>query len=131
MNLLRDEELVSLIAQSGGKWIFMGLVSIDPGNLKSVATDFPKPSEYAAVLERLARHDLYAITSFIFGMDGDRLGTVCRAGQQISYGQTRALSAWRLFYDHVAYIRREVGTHDFTTHGHAVIRSRIIAHAPV
>jgi hypothetical protein len=31
MNLLRDEELVPLIAQSGGKWIFMGLESIDPG----------------------------------------------------------------------------------------------------
>jgi hypothetical protein len=68
MNLLRDEELASLIAQSGGKWIFMGLESIDPGNLKSVAKGFNKPSEYRAVLERLARHDLYAITSFIFGM---------------------------------------------------------------
>ncbi len=83
MNLLRDEELVSLIAQSGGKWIFMGLESIDPGNLKSVAKDFNKPSEYAAVLERLARHDLYAITSFIFGMDGDRLGTAERTLEQI------------------------------------------------
>jgi radical SAM superfamily enzyme YgiQ (UPF0313 family) len=74
MNLLRDEELVSLIAQSGCKWIFMGLESIDPGNLKSVAKDFNKPAEYAAVLERLARHDVYAITSFIFGMDGDQPG---------------------------------------------------------
>jgi len=83
MNLLRDEELVSLIAQSGGKWIFMGLESIDPGNLKSVAKDFNKPSEYAAVLERLARHDLYAITSFIFGMYGDRLGTAERTLEQI------------------------------------------------
>jgi radical SAM superfamily enzyme YgiQ (UPF0313 family) len=83
MNLLRDEELVSLIAQSGGKWIFMGLESIDPGNLKSVAKDFNKPSEYAAVLERLARHDLYAITSFIFGMDGDRPGTAERTLEQI------------------------------------------------
>src|SRR6202040_1371635 len=55
MNLLRDEELVSLIAQSGGIWIFMGLESIDPENLKSVAKDFNKPAEYAAVLERLAR----------------------------------------------------------------------------
>ena len=78
MNLLRDEELVSLIAQSGGKWIFMGLESIDPGNLKSVAKGFNKPSEYRAVLERLARHDLYAITSFIFGMDGDRPGAAER-----------------------------------------------------
>jgi len=83
MNLLRDEELVSLIAQSGGKWIFMGLESIDPENLKSVAKDFNKPAEYAAVLERLARHDLYAITSFIFGMDGDRPGVAERTLEQI------------------------------------------------
>jgi radical SAM superfamily enzyme YgiQ (UPF0313 family) len=74
MNLLRDEELVSLIAESGGKWIFMGLESIDPENLKSVRKSFNKPEEYQAILERLARHRLYAITSFIFGMDGDRAG---------------------------------------------------------
>jgi len=78
MNLLRDEELVSLIAQSGGKWIFMGLESIDPVNLKSVSKGFNKPDEYQAVLERLARHDVYAITSFIFGMDGDRTGVAAR-----------------------------------------------------
>src|SRR5208337_3404256 len=78
MNLLRDEELVSLIAQSGGKWIFMGLESIDPENLKSVSKGFNKPDEYKAILERLARHDLYAITSFIFGMDNDRPGVAAR-----------------------------------------------------
>jgi radical SAM superfamily enzyme YgiQ (UPF0313 family) len=78
MNLLRDEELVSLIAQSGGKWIFMGLESIDPENLKSVSKGFNKPTEYAATLERLARYGLYAITSFIFGMDNDRPGVAQR-----------------------------------------------------
>jgi radical SAM superfamily enzyme YgiQ (UPF0313 family) len=83
MNLLRDEELVSLIAESGGKWIFMGLESIDPENLKSISKNFNKPAEYAAVLERLARHDLYAMTSFIFGMDGDRPGAAERTLDQI------------------------------------------------
>jgi radical SAM superfamily enzyme YgiQ (UPF0313 family) len=83
MNLLRDEELVSLIAQSGGKWIFMGLESIDPENLKSVSKNFNKPAEYAGILERLARYNLYAMTSFIFGMDGDRSGTAERTLGQI------------------------------------------------
>jgi radical SAM superfamily enzyme YgiQ (UPF0313 family) len=78
MNLLRDEELVSLIAQSGAKWIFIGLESIDPENLKSVSKGFNKPDEYKAVLDRLARYDLYAITSFIFGMDGDTTGVAQR-----------------------------------------------------
>ncbi|MGH9435113.1 MAG: B12-binding domain-containing radical SAM protein, partial [Terriglobia bacterium] len=66
MNLLNDEELVSLIAESGGRWIFMGLESIDPENLKSVNKGFNKPAQYKDVLELLARHSLYAITSFIF-----------------------------------------------------------------
>jgi radical SAM superfamily enzyme YgiQ (UPF0313 family) len=83
MNLLRDEELVSLIAQSGGKWIFMGLESIDPESLKTVRKSFNKPEEYGEVLERLARHHLYAITSFIFGMDGDRVGISERTLEQI------------------------------------------------
>ena len=83
MNLLRDEELVSLIAESGGKWIFMGLESIDPENLKTVSKGFNKPAEYGPVLERLNRHDLYAITSFIFGMDGDRPGAAERTLEQI------------------------------------------------
>ena len=78
MNLLRDEELVSLIAASGGQWIFMGLESVEPENLKSVSKGFNKPEEYKAVLERLARHGLYAITSFIFGMDSDRPGVAER-----------------------------------------------------
>jgi radical SAM superfamily enzyme YgiQ (UPF0313 family) len=78
MNLLRDEELVSLIAQSGGKWIFIGLESIDPENLKSVSKGFNKPDEYKTILERLARHNLYAITSFVFGMDSDRPGVAER-----------------------------------------------------
>ena len=77
-NLLRDEELVDLIAASGGKWIFIGMESIDPTNLKDVNKGFNKPGEYAAVLERLARRNVYAITSFIFGVDNDTAG-VARA----------------------------------------------------
>src|SRR5436189_4100369 len=48
-NLLRDEELVDLIAASGGKWVFIGMESIDPVNLKDVNKGFNKPGEYAAV----------------------------------------------------------------------------------
>jgi len=34
-NLLRDEELVDLIAAAGGKWIFIGMESIDPATLRT------------------------------------------------------------------------------------------------
>src|SRR6204780_6255 len=82
-NLLRDEELVDLIAESGGKWIFIGMESIDPTNLKDVNKGFNKPGEYAEVLERLAKRNVYAITSFIFGMDNDTTGVAERTLSQV------------------------------------------------
>ena len=51
-NLLRDQELVDLIADSGGKWIFIGMESLDPANLASVKKSFNKPAEYAGVSRR-------------------------------------------------------------------------------
>ena len=77
-NLLRDEELVDLIADSGGKWIFIGMESLDPANLARVNKSFNKPGEYSAVLERLAKRHVYAITSFIFGLDNDTAGVAER-----------------------------------------------------
>jgi radical SAM superfamily enzyme YgiQ (UPF0313 family) len=82
-NLLRDEELVDLIAESGGKWVFIGMESIDPVNMADVNKNFSKPGEYAAVLERLARRNIYAITSFIFGMDNDTQGVATRTLREI------------------------------------------------
>ena len=82
-NLLRDEELVDLIAASGGKWVFIGMESIDPTNLKDVNKGFNKPGEYATVLERLAKRNIYAITSFIFGMDNDTVGVAERTLAQV------------------------------------------------
>ena len=82
-NLLRDEELVDLIAESGGKWIFIGMESLDPANLANVNKSFNKPNEYRPVLERLARRHVYAITSFIFGLDNDSGGVAERTLSQI------------------------------------------------
>jgi radical SAM superfamily enzyme YgiQ (UPF0313 family) len=82
-NLLQDAELVDLIAESGGKWIFIGMESIDESNLKGVNKSFNKPDSYKAVLEGLADRGIYAITSFIFGMDNDTAGVAERTLSQI------------------------------------------------
>jgi radical SAM superfamily enzyme YgiQ (UPF0313 family) len=82
-NLLRDEELVDLIAESGGKWVFIGMESIDPANMADVNKNFSKPGEYGVVLDRLARRNVYAITSFIFGMDNDTVGVADRTLREI------------------------------------------------
>src|SRR5438270_9798751 len=50
------------------------------------STRFPYTTlfrSYAAVLERLAKRNVYAITSFIFGMDNDTTGVAERTLQQI------------------------------------------------
>src|SRR5216684_4527549 len=83
-NLLRDEELVDLMADSGCKWVFIGMESIDPLNLAGVNKSFNKPGEYAAVLNRLAQRKIYAITSFIFGLDNDTPGVADRTLEQIA-----------------------------------------------
>lgn len=77
-NLLKDEELLDLIAASGGKWIFIGMESLDPANLASVNKSFNKPADYARVLQSLAQRHVYAITSFIFGLDNDTTGVAER-----------------------------------------------------
>jgi radical SAM superfamily enzyme YgiQ (UPF0313 family) len=78
INLLKDEELLDLIAASGGRWIFAGLESIDPASLGGVNKSFNKPADYKVALDRLAQRGIYAITSFIFGMDGDTPGVAKR-----------------------------------------------------
>src|SRR5438552_879658 len=82
-NLLRDEELVDLMSESGCKWVFIGMESIDPVNLADVNKSFNKPGEYAAVLNRLAQRNIYAIISFIFGLDNDTPGVADRTLEQI------------------------------------------------
>lgn len=82
-NLLADEELVDLIADAGGKWIFIGMESIDPANMADVNKNFSKPANYQAVLDGLARRNIYAITSFIFGMDNDTVGVANRTVDEI------------------------------------------------
>jgi radical SAM superfamily enzyme YgiQ (UPF0313 family) len=82
-NLLKDEELLDLIQASGGKWIFIGMESIDTENLAGVNKSFNRPGEYKGVLDRLASRGIYAITSFIFGMDGDRVGAADRTVSEI------------------------------------------------
>jgi radical SAM superfamily enzyme YgiQ (UPF0313 family) len=78
INLLKDEELLDLIAASGGRWIFIGLESVDAASLSAVNKGFNKPADYKLALDRLAQRGIYAITSFIFGMDGDTPGVAKR-----------------------------------------------------
>jgi radical SAM superfamily enzyme YgiQ (UPF0313 family) len=82
-NLLGDVELVDLIAEAGGRWIFIGMESIDPANMADVNKNFSKPENYQAVLDGLRKRNIFAITSFIFGMDNDTPGVANRTVDEI------------------------------------------------
>src|SRR6185436_11135235 len=85
INLLKDEELLNLIAASGGRWIFVGLESVDAANLSAVHKSFNKPADYKLALDRLSQRGIYAITSFIFGMDGDTPGVAKRTQEVMDH----------------------------------------------
>jgi radical SAM superfamily enzyme YgiQ (UPF0313 family) len=84
VNLLDDAELVELIGASGGRFIFMGLESVNVDSLKGARKSFNKPADYGRVLERLADQNVYAITSFIVGLEDDRPGTAASIDAELS-----------------------------------------------
>ncbi len=84
VNLLDDPELVELVGASGGRFIFMGLESVNVDSLKGVRKSFNRPAEYGRALERLAEQNVYAITSFIVGLEDDRPGTAALIEAQVS-----------------------------------------------
>src|SRR6185503_5601607 len=82
VNLLRDEELVDLLAAAGARCLYIGLESIDPANLADVAKGFNKPADYGTVMDRLSRHNIIPMFGFIFGMDFDTPGVAERTLEQ-------------------------------------------------
>jgi len=67
--------------------------SIDPANMADVNKNFSKPGEYGAVLKRLAARNIYAITSFIFGMDNDTPGVARERWRRLNHGRLVCLSS--------------------------------------
>jgi radical SAM superfamily enzyme YgiQ (UPF0313 family) len=74
MNLLRDQELLDLLRDSGCVCVFIGLESVLPESLKEVSKTFNKPEEYGQIIGQLQRRGVYCVTAFIMGIDADRTG---------------------------------------------------------
>ena len=80
----KDEELVDLISPSpAGSGSSSAWSPSTTDNLKDVNKSFNKPETYQGVLESLANRNIYAITSFIFGMDNDTPGVAARTLEKI------------------------------------------------
>ena len=60
---------------------------MEPDSLKVAHKEFNKPEEYAAILDTLAKYDLYAITSFIYGMEADQAGVSKKTVRKLMLGR--------------------------------------------
>jgi hypothetical protein len=84
-NLLRDDELVDLIAASGGRWVFIGMESVDTTNLAIANKSFNKPDEYKGCWSG-SPSATSTRSLFIFGLDNDTPGAADRTSSRFAVG---------------------------------------------
>jgi len=71
LSLAKDEELLSLAADSGCAVLFMGIESLSESNLASIGKGLFKAQEISQLFRRLREKGIQIHASIIFGLDGD------------------------------------------------------------
>lgn len=70
-NLIRYPDLISKIALSGCRSLFIGFESINPDSIKSVGKSQNNISEYEHLIKTLHSHGIMVNASLVFGFDSD------------------------------------------------------------
>jgi radical SAM superfamily enzyme YgiQ (UPF0313 family) len=70
-NILKDEELVKLMARAGCRYIYTGMESLSPESLKSMNKGQNKLSEVDAVIRRTFSSGIVLSFGLLVGSDGD------------------------------------------------------------
>jgi radical SAM superfamily enzyme YgiQ (UPF0313 family) len=79
--LARDEELLDLCARSGCIGLLVGFESLSSSALKDVQKGFNSPTLYAEWIRRFHGHGIAVNGTFVFGLDGDDIGTFDETAQ--------------------------------------------------
>ncbi len=66
-----DEELVGLAAESGCRFLLVGLESLSPNTLKEIGKGQNKAEQYEEALRTLRKHGIFVLGSFVFGFDSE------------------------------------------------------------
>jgi radical SAM superfamily enzyme YgiQ (UPF0313 family) len=66
-----DEELVGIAAESGCRFLFIGLETLSPGSLEEMGKSQNKVEQYADALRMLKKHKIHVMGAFVFGFDSD------------------------------------------------------------
>ncbi|RPH32134.1 radical SAM protein [bacterium] len=71
MNVSQEEELLTLMRESGCGAIFIGFESLSAGNLDQMHKVVNRRYDYAEVIRKIQAHGMLIQASFILGYDGD------------------------------------------------------------
>jgi radical SAM superfamily enzyme YgiQ (UPF0313 family) len=76
INFADDEELLDLAAKAGCKGVFIGFETPSPEGLRELGKkiNLVKGRDFRASVERIHRHGMLVVGSFIIGLDADRPG---------------------------------------------------------
>jgi len=76
INIADDEELLALAAKAGCKGVFVGFESPTPEGLQELGKKFNllKGRDFRASVQRIHRHNILVVGSFIIGLDVDKPG---------------------------------------------------------
>jgi len=69
--VIKDPELLKLMAKSGCKGLFVGFESLSEENLKKSHKNHNDPKKYKEVSEKLHDHGIAISGAFVFGLDDD------------------------------------------------------------
>ena len=69
--VIKDLELLKLMAKSGCKGLFVGFESLSEENLKSASKEHNDPKQYEEVVKKLHDHGIAISGAFVFGLDSD------------------------------------------------------------
>lgn len=71
INFAKDDELLSLYAESGGKYAFIGFETLSENNLRKMSKSWNSPDGYKEAIRKIHKAGINIIGSFIFGFDED------------------------------------------------------------
>lgn len=74
INFAFDDQLLSLYAKSGGKYVFIGFESLSEANLNRMRKSWNSPDKYKTAIKRIQKAGISVLGSFILGLDDDDPG---------------------------------------------------------
>jgi radical SAM superfamily enzyme YgiQ (UPF0313 family) len=76
INIADDEELLALAAKAGCRGLYIGFETLTPEGLRELGKKFnlQKDRDFRASVQRIRRHNILVVGSFIMGLDEDKPG---------------------------------------------------------